>query len=278
MEIKTQDQLDAAIAATPGEKVTPDYMRSRIKGHTFHRLDGTLIVCVITLDNGYTVTGQSACADPVNFSEAIGQKIAFDNAFNALWPLFGFLLSERRHQSGLPSVNGVELDEMTNRFLAWKLPADFAPDGGVARTESFSEHTSGTNVLNYDQAREMLRHVVSECPAATDKDMSAFTANIMAEAQQRFSFGVAIDLLREGKRVAREGWNGKGMWLSLSCDGSRSIPSESFWSPHNRAHAEAQGGHATVLPSITMKTATGEILMGWLASQTDMLAMDWQVV
>jgi hypothetical protein len=99
LAIKTPDQLAAAIAATPGDKVTPDYMRSRIAGHSFHRLDGTLIVCVITLDNGYTVTGQSACADPVNFSEEIGQRIAYDNAFNALWPLFGFLLSERRHNA-----------------------------------------------------------------------------------------------------------------------------------------------------------------------------------
>lgn len=91
-------------------------------------------------------------------------------------------------------------------------------------------------------------------------------------------FGGAIAALKAGHRVARAGWNGKGMWLALSCDGSREIPAANFWSPHNRAHAEANGGKATVLPSITMKTATGEILMGWLASQTDMLAEDWIVL
>ena len=68
------------------------------------------------------------------------------------------------------------------------------------------------------------------------------------------------------------------MWLSLSCDGTREVAAENFWSPHNAEHARLNGGKATVLPSITMKTATGEILMGWLASQSDMLAEDWSIV
>ena len=92
------------------------------------------------------------------------------------------------------------------------------------------------------------------------------------------TFGDALLMLKAGKRVARAGWNGKGMWLALSCNGSRQVPYQSFWSEHHAQHAKEQGGYATVLPSITMKTATGEILMGWLASQTDMLAEDWQVV
>lgn len=58
----------------------------------------------------------------------------------------------------------------------------------------------------------------------------------------------------------------------------RVTPAENFWSPHNAEHARQSGGKATVLPSITMKTATGEILMGWLASQSDMLATDWVVL
>lgn len=95
---------------------------------------------------------------------------------------------------------------------------------------------------------------------------------------ENMGFGGAIAALKAGKKVARAGWNGKGMWLSLSCDGSREVPAENFWSQHNSEFARQNGGVATVLPSITMKTATGEILMGWLASQTDMLAEDWLVV
>lgn len=91
------------------------------------------------------------------------------------------------------------------------------------------------------------------------------------------TFGEAIEALKAGLRVARAGWNGKGMWLALSCNDSKRVPYQSFWSEHNAQYAKEQGGYATVLPSITMKTATGEILMGWLASQTDMLAEDWAI-
>lgn len=92
-------------------------------------------------------------------------------------------------------------------------------------------------------------------------------------------FGAALRALKHGERVARRGWNGKDMWLALSCDGSREVPAAGFWAPANRKWAEQQpNGTAMVLPSITMKTATGEILMGWLASQTDMLAEDWMVL
>ena len=98
-------------------------------------------------------------------------------------------------------------------------------------------------------------------------------------------FGDALRALKAGHKVARTGWNGKGMWLSLSSAPSgsgitlaRSVHSSAFWSENNRQYAEDLGGFATVLPCITMKTATGEILMGWLASQTDMLAEDWEIV
>ena len=92
-------------------------------------------------------------------------------------------------------------------------------------------------------------------------------------------FGDAIRALKGGFRVSRSGWSGKGMWLSLSGPmGSREIAFESFWSANNSEYARMNGGSAKVLPCITMKTATGEILMGWLASQTDMLAEDWEIV
>lgn len=92
-------------------------------------------------------------------------------------------------------------------------------------------------------------------------------------------FGAAIQALKHGAKVARTGWNGKGMWLALSgaIEGRR-IEHTQFWSKHNADHARAQGGSTVVLPCITMKTADGSILMGWLASQTDMLAEDWMIM
>ena len=95
----------------------------------------------------------------------------------------------------------------------------------------------------------------------------------------QLSFGDALVALKAGQKVARAGWNGKDMWLSLSCNGCREVHANAFWSPHNAEYAASNpNGTAVVLPSITMKTATGEILMGWLASQTDMLSDDWLIV
>lgn len=54
--------------------------------------DDVLTICVITLPNGFKVTGESACASPENYDEAIGQKLSFAQARNKLWPLEGYRL------------------------------------------------------------------------------------------------------------------------------------------------------------------------------------------
>lgn len=56
---------------------------------------GLLTFCVLVLRNGFTVTGESACASPENFDPQIGRKIAFDNAVNKIWPLEGYLLKQQ---------------------------------------------------------------------------------------------------------------------------------------------------------------------------------------
>ncbi|KKK70327.1 hypothetical protein LCGC14_2925120 [marine sediment metagenome] len=70
------------------------------------------------------------------------------------------------------------------------------------------------------------------------------------------TIGQAVDALRRGRRVVREGWNGKGMWLEL----------------------QAPDFHSKMtLPYVFMKTAQGD-LVPWLCSQTDLLANDWEVL
>jgi hypothetical protein len=54
-----------------------------------------LTFCVLILRNGFTVTGESACASPENFDAALGCKIARQNAVQKIWPLMGYLLKER---------------------------------------------------------------------------------------------------------------------------------------------------------------------------------------
>jgi len=68
---------------------------------------GLLTFCVLVMENGFTITGQSACASPENFDAELGKKIARANAVNQIWPLEGYLLREllaedaRREASGL---------------------------------------------------------------------------------------------------------------------------------------------------------------------------------
>lgn len=87
------------------------------------------------------------------------------------------------------------------------------------------------------------------------------------------NFGEALAALKDGKRIARAGWNGKGMWLAYQ----RGYP---LGIAINKNTADATGlPEGTVrrfLPYIIMKTATDEFVP-WLASQTDVLAEDWEL-
>jgi hypothetical protein len=51
-----------------------------------------ITICVLTLRNGYTIVGTSACASPENFDATIGRKIARQNATQQIWPLLGYVL------------------------------------------------------------------------------------------------------------------------------------------------------------------------------------------
>ena len=79
------------------------------------------------------------------------------------------------------------------------------------------------------------------------------------------NFGHALDALKEGERVARPGWNGKGMWLMLIRD----------WTVHVDYSSDVEG--LLPIPWIGMRTAD-RCLGPWLASHTDMLAEDWSIV
>lgn len=77
-------------------RVTKQGIERRIESVRYHQLPNTtLTVCVITIENGFSVTGESACADPENFDKEVGETIAYDNAFAKLWALEGYLLKER---------------------------------------------------------------------------------------------------------------------------------------------------------------------------------------
>ncbi len=68
------------------ERAAPSY------GDNYPTALGLLTFCVLVLRNGYTVTGESACASPANFNADIGRRIARENAVAKIWPLMGYAL------------------------------------------------------------------------------------------------------------------------------------------------------------------------------------------
>ncbi|ANZ65578.1 hypothetical protein AYR62_15920 (plasmid) [Secundilactobacillus paracollinoides] len=89
-------------------------------------------------------------------------------------------------------------------------------------------------------------------------------------------FGEALEALHHGKKVAREGWNGKGMFIYL--ESGTLISTDRI---RNLALAKSTPDsqkYININPHIDMKAADGSIVVGWLASQTDMLANDWEIV
>ncbi len=87
----------------------------------------------------------------------------------------------------------------------------------------------------------------------------------------------AIDATKQGHRVARAGWNGKGMWIAWS-PGHEGLSALNFWSQANREFAISRGGSAPVAPCLTFKDAAGIINMGWTPTFADLMAQDWMTV
>lgn len=155
----------------------------------------------------------------------------------------------------------VEAKPMTrlkyNCWRGWQLPEDENPDdeGYLIVNMSVSER----NVAGYDG-------YVSWLPK------KAFEEIYVETATNNLSFGDAAELLKQGKKVCRAGWNGKGMWLFVvQGDAVKSAINERYGNPDEPEYA------LDVLDAIYMKTADNK-LVPWLASQTDVLSKDWQIV
>ena len=77
-------------------RLTPQMIDAAIKSEAYYVFPGTtMTVCALTLRNGYQVIGESASASPENFDQAIGRRIARDNARNKIWALEGYLLKNQ---------------------------------------------------------------------------------------------------------------------------------------------------------------------------------------
>jgi len=162
---------------------------------------------------------------------------------------------------GVKLINAKPMTRLEyNVFRGWPLPADENGDdegflveyvdGGKANTAEYAGYVSWS-------PKDVFERAYRPCANMT--------------------FGLAIEALKAGKKMARAGWNGKGMWLVLVpgtldaqlCEGT----------PYRNALGMAS---CEILPHIDMWTVNADgrraMLPGWLASQSDMLAEDWMIV
>ena len=107
--VPTDAELQARADNLGAVFVNESKLKASIKAVDFMVHPGScLTICVITMLNGYTVTGESACADPKMFDAEIGQKFAFAAAERKVWPLLGYALREelfkKEQETGEPET------------------------------------------------------------------------------------------------------------------------------------------------------------------------------
>lgn len=99
--MKDEDAIEAELQGKglDAPRLTPALIDGKIRGAYYIVPPGTtMTICVLTLENGFQVTGESAAASPENFDTTIGSKIAFENARQKIWALEGYRLRQEQFE------------------------------------------------------------------------------------------------------------------------------------------------------------------------------------
>lgn len=192
---------------------------------------------------------------------------------------------------GTKTVKGYPMNRLDyNIYRGWELPADEDGsdegylveyiDGGKANDSRHAGYISRSPKEVFERAYKEVRtltygYVCGATCQPGDEHCNGYCENKAKSSGtytvRLMTFGEAVEQLKAGKKVARSGWNGKGMFLFL-------VPGSTF--KVNRAPLLGiypEGTEINYCPHIDMKTADGKIVP-WLASQTDVLGEDWVLV
>lgn len=145
--ILTEEQLTSVLKSQTAPKVHEDKLEELIVKEAYHHFPGTTVtVCMLTLKNGFTVTGESACADAANFDAAVGKTYARRKAKDKIWELEGYTLrnklaliekatpptmpdSDVKTYVGTKVVHACPMSRGAyNKLRGWETPADEDPD------------------------------------------------------------------------------------------------------------------------------------------------------
>ena len=108
-------------------KVTMDQIHAKIKSESYIVLpDGRTTLCTLTMENGFTVNGTSACVDAANFDINLGRRYAHEDAIRQIWPLEGYLLAQRLYENPpvtltVPTVLEEAKKQLDAEISQWKV-------------------------------------------------------------------------------------------------------------------------------------------------------------
>jgi hypothetical protein len=140
-------------------RIKPDDLEAAIADETYHVFPNSqLTVCVLTLHNGFNVTGESACVSPANFDAEIGQRVARENAKQKLWPLLGYAL--KAAQSGVPYSTIARACHEVNRAYcqalgdnsqpAWEDAPQWQRDSALLGVKLHTENPDATPAASHE--------------------------------------------------------------------------------------------------------------------------------
>ena len=185
----------------PAPTVTAADVSAAIAKVDYHVLFGTTItICVLTLQNGFTITGQSACASPENFNQVIGQDYAYLDAKEKVWQYLGYELKTKLdliskavplvegsliYHHGKPKtyvgtkvVHAIEMNRLDYCILrGWRVPADENPedegylvqstDGAEPNLKGFNGYVSWLTKTEFDRTYGDTKVVQESVPTTT---------------------------------------------------------------------------------------------------------------
>lgn len=233
------------------------------------QFDKVTVVCV-KLKSGFVITEAAGAVDPRNYSEEIGKEVCLERIERKLWEMEGYAL-QKKHP--VTAVTDTAIPNGYKQYIGTKLiqaaPALRIEDGdGNVRVELLADKPVTQPTDTVDMGYKVIYPDGYESWSPQDAFEAAYRETT------GMNFGLAVEAAKMGKRIARRGWNGEGMWVIYRTGYPDGIPC-------NKNTADAvgipEGTLFKVRPYLQMKCVDGSFQM-WLASQTDMLADDWYIV
>lgn len=240
--------------------VTLPSIQEKVVSVRYERVkDTTTTLCFITMRNGHLIIGKAACVDPAKYNVALGEKYAYEDAINQIWPLEGYLLAEDIHR-----------EENAAKVLS--TPAFGKGEDRVSDQVSYGPGTVDSlrqQWENDQRKREAAAfgNALQQVDDKMDKLINPTKAvpKMVLQTEPLFAgmtYSGALDYAKRGYQIYRSGWNGKGM-------------SVRYQQPDEHSKMTLPYTYLEYTPC--EKYPLGACVP-WVPSQTDQLESDWCVL